>query len=558
MAAASRAVAVGRAAGGGVREAVDAVLDHRRSTLLTLASAQIVSTGVLALVAHHNGWLYFQGGDQIWHASGAWALGHLQIPPALVGYGWSLVLAPIMLVTGPTFLQALPPIVVLDMIVLGPVALACVYGIAERIGGRLLAAWAGLLWVAVPYLAVPLFVQRYHEKYVDQFLPQALGLTAMADYFSMVIVLVAALFVLRSIDRHSWTDAVVAGLALGLAGGAKPPNYLFAAGAAGAYLVARRWREAAAFGVALAPALLTLLLWKQRGLGTVPLFSLGAVHEAAGGGAVAVQASIDRYVSLDWDAWKQNMSGLREFFYSARLAQWAPLAGAVAVARVRPVATALLAGWLGAFLVVKGFSPLANVEQNTFFRLLMPAWPAYLLLFAAIPLLVPTAIGRLGARVRPADPGPPLGLAPTVAAAVLLGLVPLGLVLAGRPISGPADFVVQSTDTTELLTPVDDAIRVRTEERGASRVITWTAPRDRRATVSYRVYRTDGARPDVSCGEAGATKCLLTMRTLGWTTGHRYVDRSSSPGATYRIGVAASYAGARTGGDVFAISPPAR
>ena len=92
------------------------------------------------------------------------------------------------------------------------------------------------------------------------------------------------------------------------------------------------------------------------------------------------------------------MDQLREFFLSARVAQWAPIAGLVAVLRVRrgPIA-ALLAGWLAAFLVVKGFSPRATIESGSFWRLLMPAWPAYLLLFASIPLLVPTLARRLGA-----------------------------------------------------------------------------------------------------------------------------------------------------------------
>ena len=463
-----------------------------------------------------------------------------------------------MWVTGPTFLQALPPIVLLDLLVLGPIALLCVYGIAERIGGRLLAGWTGLLWIFTPYVTIPLFVDSYHEKYVDQFLPQALGLTATADYFSMVLVLVAGLFVMRSIDRRSWTDAIVAGMALGLAGGAKPPNYLFVVGAGAAYLVARRWREASAFGVATLPGLLTLALWKYRGLGTVPAFSLGAVHEAAGGGAVAVQISFDRYISLDWDAWKENMSGLREFFFSARLAQWSPIAGAIAVLRVRPVAAALLTGWLAAFLVVKGFSPLANVEENTFFRLLMPAWPAYLLLFAAIPLLVPTAITRLGDRIRPAAPGARLGLGRALCVVVVLGLLPLAVILVARPVDGPADFVTQSHDGIELPTPVDAGIDVHVETRGVARVIRWTDHPDWRATVTYRVYRTEGAGSDVSCSEAGATKCTLTMLTLGETRQHSFVDGSPPPGVTYRIGVAAHYKGAIAGSDVFAISPPVR
>ena len=188
---------------GGLTRAVDFALAHTRASLATLVVAQILATVAFALSVTHNGWLYYQGGDQIWYATTGWSLGDLRIPNALVGYGWSLALAPITWVTGPTFIQALPLIALVNVLVMGPIALLCVYAIAERVGGRLLGLWSAALWVVAPYLTIPLFISRYHEKFVDQFLPQALGLTAMADYFSMVALLVGAVFVLRSIDSRS-------------------------------------------------------------------------------------------------------------------------------------------------------------------------------------------------------------------------------------------------------------------------------------------------------------------------------------------------------------------
>ncbi len=71
----------------------------------------------------------------------------------------------------------------------------------------------------------------------------------------------------------------------------------------------------------------------------------------------AFNISLDQYLQLDFDHLRPQMDELREFFFSVRLAQWAPFAGVVAVVRVRRGATAaLLAGWLGAFIVVKGFN----------------------------------------------------------------------------------------------------------------------------------------------------------------------------------------------------------
>ncbi|HJU48809.1 MAG TPA: hypothetical protein VJ689_11775, partial [Gaiellaceae bacterium] len=337
-----------RAGGWIVRSSVrlaDFVAARPRTALATLVAAQVAATVVLALTATHNGWAWFQGGDQIWYTTDGWLLGRLHLPPGEVGYGWPLVVAPIGWLTGPTWIQAMPWIAALNVLVLGPVALLCVYGIAARLVGRLLGLVAATLWVVAPYAAIPLWVERYHERWVDQFVPQAVGLSALADFPSMVALLVAAWLLLRAIDLRSWTDATAAGVLAGYAGAMKPPNLLFLAGAGLALLAARRWREGAIFAVALAPALLTLLVWKERGLGSIPRFALDEVRHAAGTQAAGL--SVDRYVDIDWDHWKLQMSELREFFRAARLVQWAPVAGAIALAIVRRWAgLGLLAGWL--------------------------------------------------------------------------------------------------------------------------------------------------------------------------------------------------------------------
>ena len=158
------------------------------------------------------------------------------------------------------------------------------------------------------------------------------------------------------------------------------------------------------------------------------------------------------------------MDELREFFLSARIAQWAPFAGLIAVVRVRRGAiAALLGGWLAAYVVVKGFSPRASIESNTFWRLLMPAWPAYLLLFASIPLLVPTLARRLGDRAQ-APRAASIGWRWVVVAAVVALAVPFGVIAASDRIEPPTPAIVQTTESdTTILTPVDDGIAVRTE-----------------------------------------------------------------------------------------------
>jgi hypothetical protein len=555
---ASASLAAARGAG----RTADRLLEHPRAVLGALAGAQIAATLALALSVEHNGWLFFQGGDQIWLATTGWLLGQLELPPTEVGYLWPAALAPVMRVTGPTFVQALPPLLVVQVVVLGPIALLCVYGLAARIGGRLLGYWAALLWVVAPFAAIPLFVDRYHERWTEQFLPQALGLTAMADFPSLVLVLAAALFVARSLPGGSVTDAAFAGLLLGAAAGVKPPNLLLGAGAVLAYLVARRWRAGLAFGAAVVPGLLVLALWKQRGLGELPLFALDGTRLAAGSGTAALDLNLDRYLQLDVDHWRQQMNYLREFFWSARLAQWAPFAGLLAVLRVRRGAlAALLAGWLGAFLVIKGFSPRADIQANTFWRLLMPAWPAYLLLFASIPLLVPTLARRLGERLSP-PAHPPLDrrwlLLPAAATVVL----PAAAIAASSPLQPPPTrAVVQSfAEGSNILTPVDSALRVEVTRAGGAQRLTWSGGGPWPARVFYRVYRSDGPGQDTECLISGGTAwyCSLLASPIATTREREYVDPAPPARATYRIGVAANWADDPEQGDVFAFSPPAR
>src|SRR5512145_1185239 len=135
------------AAARGATRWIDRLLARPRAVLATLAAAQVALTLLLALRVRHNGWVYYSGGDQIWFTTSGWLLGRLELAPTEASYLWPLVQAPITLVTGPSYVQALPPLVLLNLLVLGPVALLCVYGIASRIGGRLLGYWAGLLWV---------------------------------------------------------------------------------------------------------------------------------------------------------------------------------------------------------------------------------------------------------------------------------------------------------------------------------------------------------------------------------------------------------------------------
>jgi hypothetical protein len=517
---------------------------------------------VLAIAVDHNGWVFFQGGDQIWLATQGWLLGQFQLAPTELGYLWSYLLTPITWVTGPTYVQALPPLVLVQVLVLGPIALLCVYGIAAHIGGRLLGYWAALLWVVVPFASIPLFVDRYQERWSEQFLPQALGLTGMADFPSTVLVLAGALFVVRSLSPGRVADAVFAGVLVGAAAALKPPNFLVAVGIGLAYIVARRWREGLACAAATVPALLVLVAWKYRGLGELPAFALGQARVVAGSGPPLAGVNLNRYLDLDFNHWKTQMDQLREFFWSARLAQWAPFAGLIAVLRVRRGAiAALLGGWLAAFLVIKGFSPRADIQANTFWRLLMPAWPAYLLLFASIPLLIPPAARRLGDRLEPTRSR---AIAPRwiVLGAFLTVGLPAAAIAASSPAKPPTPAVFQGEpggEGSDILAPIDESVALEVARQGNATRLTWTDATSWHTNVFYRVYRHDGLDDGTVCYPSGgvAWYCYITGTPIATTRDTSFVDTSGPATATYRIGVGTNWIDDPEFGDVFAFSPPA-
>ena len=129
---------------------------------------------------------------------------------------------------------------------------------------------------------IPLFVGRYHVRWTDQTVPQLLGLSGMGDFAAMVCLLCAAYLLVPPPRRGRRETAALAGLVAGFAIGLKPSTALFLAGPVVAFAIVRRYRGAVAFAAGLAPAVLTLAVWKYRGLGTLPIFSSYGTHRARG------------------------------------------------------------------------------------------------------------------------------------------------------------------------------------------------------------------------------------------------------------------------------------
>ena len=552
----------------GLGRAADWLTRHIVLSLGGLVLFQILATVALFFSVNSNGWLTYQGGDQIWLVTSGWLLGKGMMGYALTGHGWPLLLAPLTWITGSSSVDLLPLTTILQVGLLGPIATLAIYDIAARLAGRLAGLWCAAAFVVAPFAAIPFFVQRYHDSWVDQFLPQALGLTQQADFPSVAAVLVSVALTVRAFEAGARREAVLAGTFAGVALALKPANALFLAGPLLALLLARRLGHALMFAVALSPALVALTIWKSRGLGEIPLFAQGGgARLAAGlGDPVMVSATnwFDRTVHLNLDTWKQNMSNLREFTWSGRLVQFLPLAGTVAVARRSIPAAALFLVWLLGFVVVKGAADVATVESGSYWRLVMPALPAFVLLTAAVLLLVPTFADRMGSRLAPV-PGRRPGLRTTVAVVAFLAVAPIAVIVASAQIqvtqqpSPPHAYFIAELVVDGIGVPADaGVVSLDVRHVGDSNVLTWTDS-TRRARTFYRVYRSSPPTgfSEMVCEPRGVSRCDLRAETLVTTRDRHYVDRNAPAEAVYRIGVAANWLDETDRGDVFAISPPA-
>ena len=166
----------------------------------------------------------------------------------------------------------------------------------------------------------------------------------------------------------------------------KPSNVIFFCAAGLAFLVARRWRQTDSSSARRScPGCCWSCSGSSAGWARGPLFA-GRQRRRAGGARLPLPggtlAAPGRYVNVDWNHLRQNRDALREFFWAIRPLEWVLIAGVLAIGRRSWPKAGLVAVWLARFLVVKGTSDQASVEDASFFRLLMPSFPAFLFLLA--------------------------------------------------------------------------------------------------------------------------------------------------------------------------------
>ena len=516
-----------------------------------LVAAQWLAALALAVTVRHNGWLYYAGGDQLWHYSGAYLLAHGALPPAFVGYGWSTLLTPVALLAGPNLVSALPAVVLINTLVLLPIALLCVYGIASRIAGRLFGYFAAALWILLPLLGILFVEPGYHQKYTELTLPQLFGLTSAPDFPATVALLMSAYFCLRATETRGWYAPTAAGIAAGFSIAIKPSNSIFLIAPA-LLLLVERTRALPLFALGLAPAVLTLALWKYRGLGELAAVTHEPVRLAGGPGDLLHRIHSSKLNS--WTHLVQVLDALREHFWVARLIEWLPVAGCIALLARSRKAFLLLGAWFTVFLLTKGTYIPASIEDASFFRIMMPSFPAYLLLSASVVLLVPRV------RARPAPD--PLTLSPRVSFATFAGAVFVFVLLPALAIAAIPRLHDQGQKAVRVgdsMVPVSAAIAPRAVPTGQGVALTWRASRTGSTSTFYRVLRTSGSNAGLSCANTlnqAADDCRLFMTSAGATQATSFVDRPGAGTWTYRIGASANWLNDLQLGDVYVVSRP--
>jgi hypothetical protein len=519
-------------------------------------------TLAVALTVRHNGFLFYQGGDQLWHYVTAWLIDHGRLAHTSVGYAWAVVLLPFALFGGSNLVEALPFIVLLDVLVLMPVALVTAYAIGQRIGGRLFGYWTASLWIIVPLVGIKYTDAGYHQRYTELLLPQSLGLTAMSDFPSLVVSIVAAFFTVRAVQEGRGWDAGLAGLFAGVAIGIKPSNAPLLVGIGLAFLVARKWRTIPWLAAGFAPSVVALALWKGRGEGNLPLF-----HSAASAGGLVLAhiaptiggVGLHQYVHPSWSFFTGELKDIEQHFWSVRVLEWIAIAGTIGLLRrSRPIGL-LFGGWFFANIAVKWMTPgRGTIADSDLLRQSIPTIPAALMLAAGILLLFPTLPQRLSwpspgewstRRVR-------MWLTGVVTA--LFCVLPAGIAVA-MPLLKTSDTRSYFTQTGASLSApfaVAPGWKPTVTTHGDVVHIAWPALAPLGGKMSYLVMRAPASDAIVCDETGGGAQCRINGAIVAATNRTSVVDHPPVGGWTYRVMATASWLDQPNSGNVFVTGPP--
>lgn len=520
--------------------------------LAVLVTLQLAQAAWFAFNTPHNGAIWYSGGDATEYWTEQWAVGHHFLPQTLVGWGLPVYYAWVPLVAGPTLLAGIKIIVAFQAIVLVPLALVLFWLVADRLFGRIYAWFAAALWVAGPLLLLHGFVHHYRPTFEQNFLaPHWFGLTNMGDFPSLVAVLACMWLTLRAFDTASPTDAALGGLLAGLAIGLKPANgYLLPAIVV---LLVASWRPrlAATWVAGLVPAMLTLLVWKVRGLGYLPLTHHAAVHVAAGAFTPIVAAK-PKYLVFDPRHFNNELAELREVFWSLRFLEFLVVAGAFGVIRKNAVRGLFVVVWFAEYGLIKGSTHQADISSTTWFRLTEPGLPAFILLTTGVAFCLP-GIGRRVTQPVHAAVGA-FNRRRVAIAGVLLGLIPLIVVGTASPASSQR-MVRDNRSVNEA--PLSASLTPTATTSGGQVVLSWTSQPSHGVLPSYRVYSST-AGDGCDKPSSGANECYLDMEPVQDLRGTTLRLPAPRQATWYRVAFLADYRRSFVGGDLMLLSPSVR
>jgi hypothetical protein len=505
------------------------------SVLVPLIVLQWLVVAHVARYATHNGWFYFHDRTGTWSYTTAWIVGGGHVPLPYTGYGWPLLLAPVTWFSGPSSLSALHVILPLQIAVLVPLGALGAYVLGARSAGRLVGYFAAAVWTLGPLASLWYFPR---PRWLDEVLPTVVGLTELRYLPAILAVLLAGVLVLRALDERRLVDAAAAGVAAGFAIAIEPTNIVFVAAPLVAFGAARRSRELGAFAGGLAPCLLTYLLWRERGLGHIGTLSQALLLPGPTG-----------------LGWRENLQvhfiHLQSASWSPRVLEWIAIAGFVALLKRSPVKSLFFGTWLVAYVLLGSEYRTHEGDGLALWHVWMPAFPAFCVLIASLPLLWPGADRRV-ALPFPYRPRRFLPLA--VPALAVLGIVvPLAAVAALPVLHDPR--VAAEVRSTHEFVPLDRGPRATAQAGEGHVTLSWPAF-DAPAKVTYTIYRTP---PTIQCSdERGAMRCVFAMARLATTRDTTFSERPPTGAFTYRVAVTSNSRQSKLPGTTILIGPPVR
>jgi hypothetical protein len=348
-----------------------------------LVGAQWAVTAWIASAAPHAGRVYGDPAEaaRLHAASRAIVDGHL--PHDGGGFLWPLLTAPFA-AAGASTSAGLGALVLLQVLVLAPLALLAIVGAMTRLGGRALGAFAGAVWIGLPLLVYHVADYRYRPALLRDVLPTLFGLAQSTAFPTLVALAVAGYFVVRALGSREVRDAVAAGLAVSVGLACSGAALAAIPGFLAALALYRRPRLVGAAAAAMVPGLLAFGLWHAH-----------APHAEA------------PVLHFDWAQFHGNLMGFREYTWSLRVVEWLPIAGTIAVCRRSLAAGLAFGGWFWLTVLLRGAVPGTFFTADSlhpsgqFLLLLLPAFPALVVLAGSLPLLVPRLPARLAPFPRP-------------------------------------------------------------------------------------------------------------------------------------------------------------